>query len=165
MTGQFDDPVECNPLHVNIHTSVDEDDGDDHLKSDDDFVAAMRAKMMLLHQDRRQHQHRPISQHDSSADGSTHIVQINGAKDEEQMYNYNTNEEYDEYYHEGEEDDDDDDDYLLDDDELLTTKSTLSSSSSMQKHLTESTSLINLNSKSSSSALHASSFLFSTMGK
>ena len=156
MTGQFDDPVECNPLHVNIHTSVDEDDGDDHLKSDDDFVAAMRAKMMLLDQDRRQHQHRPISQHDSSADGSTHIVQINGAKDEEQMYNYNTNEEYDEYYHEGEEDDDDDD-YLLDDDELLTTKSTLSSSSSMQKHLTESTSLINLNSKSSSSALSSMS--------
>lgn len=117
MSGQFDDADEgpnSGPLHVSF---IDQ--------SDDDFVKAMRAKMMLVSQEQLQQQQ------------LQHSIRIDAGRD---LQIHDANDEY------CAEDDDDDDDLfdLMDDEDLLATKGI---GGSTQSHLTDAgNSRINLNS-------------------
>jgi len=116
MSGQFDDADEgpnSGPLHVSF---IDQ--------SDDDFVKAMRAKMMLVSQEQLQQQQQ-------------HSIRIDAGRD---LQIHDANDEY------CAEDDDEDDDLfdLMDDEDLLATKGI---GGSTQSHLTDAgNSRINLNS-------------------
>lgn len=117
MSGQFDDADEEGADSVPLHSSIID-------QSDDDFVKAMRAKMMLVSQEQQQQPPQPS-------------IKIDADKDQK-IHNAN-----DEFYAE---DDDEDDDLfdLMDDEDLLATKGI---GGSTQSHLADAgNSRINLNS-------------------